>query len=152
MSKQNSHGTLPFSAALLLTGVLEVAAQENDPVQELRDRQQRLSNLEYAIKEAELLQQLCRLTPRNPECAAWPVPDLALPEEHQSNYAHNFRLVEVFGSEGRLQAVIADRDGAQRIARRGTELAPGLTVNRIRPDSVEILTPSGVSTLHVGEE
>ena len=151
MSKQNSLLTLPFSTVLLMTSVLEVVGQESNPVQELRDRQQRLSNLEFAIKEAELLQQLCSLTPRNPECAVSPVGDLALPEERQPGYARNHRLVEVFGSEGRLQAVLADHEGAQRIVRRGTELAPGVTVNRIRPDSIELLTPSGVSTLFVGD-
>ena len=71
--------------------------------------------------------------------------------DRQLARAHNFRLIEVFGSEGHLQAVIANNEGGQRIARTGTEIAPGLTVHRIRPDSVEILTPSGVSTLYVGD-
>ena len=151
MSVQNSRATCLSAAALLLSSILELTAQESDPVQQLRDRQQRLSNLEYAIKEAELLQRLCGLTPRNPECAAAPAPVPPLQAERTPAYAHNHRLVEVFGSEGRLQAVIADYEGGHRVVRTGTELAPGLTVHRIRPDSVEILTPSGVSTIYVGD-
>ncbi len=139
--------------AVVLVAASPVAlGQDADPVRELRHRQQRLSNLEYAIKEAELLRRLCDLSPENPECVA------TIPENRghapmpASSQERNYRLVEVFGSENRLQAVLMEPDGKRRIAQAGTQLSPGLVVDRIRPDAVQLLTPAGVSTLRIGDE
>ena len=69
-----------------------------------------------------------------------------------SSQERNYRLVEVFGSGDRLQAVLMEPGGKRRIAQAGTELSPGLVVDRIRPDAVQLLTPTGISTLRVGDE
>ena len=140
-----------LSAVLQLTVVYEPAAQANDPVQELRDRQQRLSNLEFAIREAELLHRLCHLSPENPECRTEhpEKPDPA--GEPLATSSLDYRLIEVFGAANHLQAVLAGPEGGRRTARSGTELAPGLTVNRIYSDSVELSTPTGVATLRIGD-
>ena len=144
--------------AFLLLAVFLIAAdsravgQEDDPVQELRQRQQRLSSLEYAIKEAELLWRLCELSPRNPECVVNNPENHPDPPMPASSQGHHFRLVEVFGSRDRLQAVLQVPGGERRIAQTGTELAPDLIVDRIRPDAVDLLTPSGITTIRIGDE
>ena len=148
MSGPNRRTTWPLSAALLFATASGTAAQ--DAVEQLRDRQERISNLEYAIKEAELVRRLCEVAPHNPECAGGQTDDP--PHLSQPSPALSFRLIEVFGSEGRLQAVLEDSRGKRRIVQSGAEFAPGLILDRVRLDSVDVLTQLGVSTLHIGDD
>ena len=148
MSGPNRRTAWPLSAALLLATATGTAAQDAGEI--LRDRQERVSNLEYAIKEAELVRRLCDVAPYNSECASGQTDDP--PHLSQPGSALSFRLIEVFGSEGRLQAVLEDSEGKRRIVQTGAEFAPGLILDRVRLDSVDVLTQLGVSTLRIGDD
>ncbi len=138
--------------SLLWAFVGDARASDADPVLELRARQQRLSHLEHAIREAELVQRLCDLDPANPECAE-PAPAFDHGAGGGGAEARvRYALIEVFGSDGRLQAVLVGPDGARRTVRVGEETPEGARVDRIGPDSVQLLTPAGVSVLRVGPE
>lgn len=148
MSGPNRRAAWPLSATLLFAAASGTAAQ--DAVERLRDRQERISNLEYAIKEADLVRRLCEVAPRNHECAGGQTDDP--PHLSQPAPALGFRLIEVFGSEGRLQAVLEDSEGKRRTLQTGAEFAPGLILDRVRLDSVDVLTQLGVSTLRIGDD
>ena len=163
MSTADRRPPAGLAAAALLLAAGSAAAQSPeapappepvDPVVELRHRQQRLTDLEYAIREAELVQRLCQLAPGDSECGDGGAAPGAAPGEVTAAPLPpplpDYRLLEVFGSRGALQAVLAG-GGRQRILPAGGELAPGVTVHRVRPDSVELLTPAGITTLRIGE-
>lgn len=152
MYGRNSLWPCLLAAAVVQVAPVESAiAQEAVPVQELRERQQRLNDLEYAIQEAELLHRLCSLAPTNPECHSTHQQSGQDPGASVPNAQSDYRLIEVFGSEGRLRAVLAERDGTSRTVQVGSELAFGVHVDRIRRDSVQLLAPAGASTLRIGE-
>ena len=105
----------------------------------LRQRQTRLKQLEFALKEAQLLRELCELNPSSPECGALlgtAAEAIAADESALDAPALPLlRLVEVFGSHDRLRAVLAGADGGARTVSAGSRLFPDITVERITPAS-----------------
>ncbi len=142
------------ASALLLSGLTGVSAETAkneasapDPLQQLRIQQKRLFELDFAVKEAELLQRLCALRPNYRECIPSPedlhqafAADNELPEdtsvEDRKVQAREFQISEIYGSNGNLIAILLGPDGKRLPVRAGASIGSNLTVQRIGRDSV----------------
>lgn len=129
-----------IAALTALTGAVQA---EEDPVATLRMRQERLEELEFALKEAELLTRLCDLQPRRTECTPRPGGARAGAASDSTAIlpAEAFgmpQVVEIYGSNGRLRATVLDARGTRRVVRPGVALDPRTQVIAIGRDSITL--------------
>lgn len=135
---------LPAALAVSLLAA-EAAARDSTAshVETLRRQQQRLEHLDFSVREAELVKRLCGLRPSSPECAAQPPPPPAAvaPAESASSSppGETYRVLEIFGSNRRMTAVLSSPGRSRVSVRQGSRLAGGLRVSAVRHDGVVLV-------------
>lgn len=134
-------------------------AVADDGTELLREQQERLFELDFAVKEAELLQRLCSLRPGASECLALRSPEPGAGGNDSSGTGRNpaearlpqeYHVVEIFGSNDNLTAVLRDSTGARHVARRGSVLAGGVEVARVGRTIVVLVSDDEQFALELG--
>ena len=144
--------------AIALGGTLPPAARaESDPVALLRSRQERLQRLDFAVREAELLSQLCKLRPGSTEClaispatAAPATGGAVAPSRSKISYRRP-RLIGIYGSNDRFRAVLLDAEQLRHEVEPGSRLDATTVVDDIGPDTVTLLRGSVPILLRLGD-
>lgn len=129
------------AAAALATAAAGQDAAE-DPVETLRRQQQRLDELNFSVREAELVQRLCSLRPASSECAPPPTasaPAQAGPQTPAPLPAESYEVREIYGSNRRMTAVLSSPRRPRITVRQGSSLSGSLRVASIQNNAVVLV-------------
>ena len=144
------HPAAVVAFAACLTAASARAAPDLDPVAELRARQDRLQSLDFALREAQLLSQLCALRPANTECGGLPAGPADPADPDRAVVFATPRVIEIYGSNGQLRAVLLDGRGDRQVVRSGSHLDAETRVERIGRDFVTLKQAGKPVTLLLG--